>query len=150
MVIADFVKNDQLDWKLKWVHTHKAWLCHNPSPHPKKSMQKIGTMTLASDICVIFIKEIHHFADTGIIKYTNASNKHYLWCVRNLYVDYTEMKGVSLYTETCMSVCCCTNFTISYTSVSVYIEFCVIQDLPQYSVSQWQFDCNNSQSKVNT
>jgi len=42
------------------------------------SMQKIGTMTLASNIYVIFIKEIHHFADTGTTNYTYASNKHYL------------------------------------------------------------------------
>jgi len=66
---------------LKWGHTHTHtkhdYVIILP-PHSKKSMQKIGTMTLASNICVIFIKEIHHFADTGIIKYTDASNKHYL------------------------------------------------------------------------
>ena len=71
MFIADFMKIDQV-WKLKWGHTHKAWLCHNPSPHPKKSMQKMGTMKLASNMRVIFIKEIHHFANTEITKYTVA------------------------------------------------------------------------------
>jgi len=123
------------------------------TPHPKKSMQKTGTMTLSSNICLIFIKVIHHFAVIGTIKYTNASNKHYVWWVRNLCRLYGKLQNWKMCPctqGTCMSVCCCTTFTIEYTSVSVYIEFCVIQELPQYSISQWELDCNNSQTKVNT
>jgi hypothetical protein len=57
-------------------------------------------MKLAFNIHVILIKEICHYTDTGVIKYTDASNKHYLWHVINLYVNYT----VNYRTESCVLV----------------------------------------------
>jgi hypothetical protein len=115
MSMAHFGKIDQLISKLKWGHTHKTLICDNPFFFFLRNIgKKLKKMKLAPNVHVIFIKQIYHFADTGIMKHTNASNKHDSLCVRNPNIlQVTEVKDVSLHTRN-ISVCCHAKFTISY------------------------------------